>query len=389
MTDTGPAGPPEPRSRRAGAGQAGLLTTRRAETVAAGYRWATVESFSPLRAEWTALGEQVGHPFASYEWLSLWWTHFGDRRHRLVMVTARDSAGALAGIVALYRVRVGGLRVLRFVGHGPSDQLGPVVPAGSGLTGPALLSGALAHLGGHEVIYAEELAADQDWAAVLGAQRRRHVDSPVLELAGADWETLLASRSAHLRKKVRQAERALARGHQLHYRLATEPATLVADFAVLARLHNARWGGPTAFTDSTVAAFHRNFARVAAERGWLRLWFCELDGTPVAARYELRFANAAWAYNGGRNPDFDRAQVGFVLRNHTIRDATEAGLASYRFLRGDEAYKLRWATSNAGLDTVLAGRGPVGTAAVAAGTRLHAWSPRLASALRRTPADPN
>jgi CelD/BcsL family acetyltransferase involved in cellulose biosynthesis len=58
--------------------------------------------------------------------------------------------------------------------------------------------------------------------------------------------------------------------------------------------------------------------------------------------------------------------VGAVLLAHTIRDCVQAGVPRYLFLRGDEAYKLRFATFDPGLETVALGTGIGGRAAVAA-----------------------
>ncbi len=55
-----------------------------------------------------------------------------------------------------------------------------------------------------------------------------------------------------------------------------------------------------------------------------------------------------------------------MLLAHTIRDCVEAGMGRYLFLRGDEPYKFRFATSDPGLETVALGSGVAGRAGVAA-----------------------
>jgi CelD/BcsL family acetyltransferase involved in cellulose biosynthesis len=63
-----------------------------------------------------------------------------------------------------------------------------------------------------------------------------------------------------------------------------------------------------------------------------------------------------------------------------IRGALEDGLREYRFLRGDEPYKYRFADGDRGLETFAMARGPRGAAAAAAGA---AVSGRLAPVARR------
>ena len=57
----------------------------------------------------------------------------------------------------------------------------------------------------------------------------------------------------------------------------------------------------------------------------------------------------------------------------------EDGVREYRFLRGGEPYKSRWADRDAGLETVALGRGLRGRAVVAAPASVR----RLAAPLRQ------
>ncbi len=51
---------------------------------------------------------------------------------------------------------------------------------------------------------------------------------------------------------------------------------------------------------------------------------------------------------------------------HTVREAIADGIEEYRFLRGDESFKYRFATADPGLETIAAPRGVMGRAALAA-----------------------
>ena len=84
-------------------------------------------------------------------------------------------------------------------------------------------------------------------------------------------------------------------------------------------------------------------------------------------------------YQSGRDPAHDRDSVGFVLLCHTIRTALEDGVEAYWFLRGDEAYKGRFAEEDPGLQTTTVACSLRGGAAVA-GARIF---DRLPSPARR------
>jgi CelD/BcsL family acetyltransferase involved in cellulose biosynthesis len=188
----------------------------------------------------------------------------------------------------------------------------------------------------------------------------------VLEIATRDWDEFLAGRSAGLRKQVRYQERRLAREHDMRYRLIEDVEALPAALDTLFHLHGVRWGREGAPEFALAQAFHRAFAAGSLERGWLRLWLLELDGRAVAAWHGFRYGGADWHYQSGRDPAWDRYSVGAVLLAHTIRDCLQAGIPRYLFLRGDEAYKLRFATDDPGLETLALGTGLRGRAAVAA-----------------------
>jgi CelD/BcsL family acetyltransferase involved in cellulose biosynthesis len=343
---------------------------------AAGVTLETVGDLESLREDWTAAAERSGNIFATWEWAVTWWRHFGAGRPLLATI-CRDGDGRLLGVLPLYLATERPLRVLRFIGSGPADRQGPIcAPEDRPVVARALLEALAGRLPRWDLLLAERLPCEEGWDRLLGAEPIRREACPVLELAGRSWDELLASTSANFRQQVRSRERRLVRSHRLVYRLADDPARLTADVATLVGLHEARWGSAgSGALSARRRAFHEEFATHALRRGWLRLWFLELDGRPAAAWYGFRYGNAEWFYQGGRDPAYDRLSVGFVLMAHTIREAANAGLARYHLLRGDEAYKARFASADPGLSTAALVRGARGRAAVAAARRADALPP--------------
>ena len=327
-----------------------------------------VPNLDALGAEWDKLAERAGNLFATREWVSTWWRHYG-RGRELAVTACRDGAGGeLFAILPLYVASVRPLRALRFLGHGAGDRLGPIC-ASADVERTASALRRLLHGGAGpswHVLLAEELPADERWAALLHGLRLRSEASPVLRFEWDGFDDFLASRSRNFREQVRRRERKLTREHGLSYRLCEDPEALERDLTILFDLHEARWGEDSDAFDAGRRAFHRDFAATALRRGWLRLWIMELDGRPAAAWYGFRFAGAEWYYQAGRSPAFDRKAAGFVLLSHTIRAAMEEGMQEYKLLRGGEEYKGRFANADSGLETFATGRGAIGTVAAAA-----------------------
>jgi CelD/BcsL family acetyltransferase involved in cellulose biosynthesis len=302
--------------------------------------------------EWDQLAQRCGNVFATREWISTWWEVFAGRGS-LMFFACRGVDGRLVALLPMYVCPDGQKRELRFLGQQEADRLGPVCAPGDRLAAADAMRRAL-----HEsracfdVFVGDDLPEQDGWGAAIGARRVGRTSSPVLHADGRVWNAFLATRSANFRQQVRRRERRLARGYGLRYRLTEDAARLDADLDVLLHLHEGRWGRASRSFAGSRETFHRAFAAKALERGWLRLWIAELDGRAAAAWYGFRYGGAEWYYQAGRDRRYDELSIGFVLLAHTIRTALDDGVEEYRLLRGDEAYKMRFADGDAPLETV-------------------------------------
>jgi CelD/BcsL family acetyltransferase involved in cellulose biosynthesis len=335
-----------------------------------------------LRAEWSRLAQATQNVFSTWEWAAVWQRHLGADS-RMIIGVARDPAGAAVAIIPLYLQRTRPVRILRVIGAGPADELGPVAAPGDHAAAVAAMrrhiDGVLRRDG---IFLGERLRGDRDWVGELQASPITRAASPVLRINGASFDEFLAGRSRNFRSQVRRHWRALARDHRLVVRLCAEPDRLTGDMETLIRLHDARWGAQSSAFGAQRRGFHLEFARRAMERGWLRLWIMELGGTAVAAWYGLRFAGIETYYQAGRDPRCDSLHVGTVLLAHTIRSACEDGLQEYRFGLGGESYKSRFSEDDLGLKTVAVAHGVRGKAALTAVRAAMAGPEQLRGRLR-------
>jgi CelD/BcsL family acetyltransferase involved in cellulose biosynthesis len=338
-----------------------------------------VDSLDPLQGEWTRLAAADGNVFATWEWNDLWWRHYGRGRKLRVAVSRRDGV-EINAIVPLFAWSVRPLKILRLVGHGHGDRLGPICRSGDAKTAEQALRLAL----GAEpcdVFVGDWVAGDRDWAGVLRGRVVRRTGYPILRCPEGSWDELLATQSQRFRKSLRQRRNRLERDHDVSYRYA-DAATLGHDLDAAFGLHRARFGEEhTCLFCGDHELFQREFAALALERGWLRLLLLEVDGVPVGCKYGFFFQNAYFAYQSGRDPAWERESVGFLLEVESIRRTLEEG-ADYRFLGGEEQHKYRYPTEDPRLETVAAPasrRGRVAAAALDAVWRL----PGGKAALRR------
>jgi len=324
--------------------------------------------FDAAGEAWDDLAAASGNFFATREWLSTWYRHYGSGEP--LLVACRANGDRIAAILPLEVTTVHGARILRFLGHGPSDQMGPICErADVGTAARGLRRLLMRPPRRFHLFVGRHLSGADDWDSLLGASRLREVANPVLPLRGATWDELLGTFSSKLRKEIRYDVRRLERDHVVEYRRTEDAASLEGDLDELFRLHAAQWVDRSYFLGHQ--AFHREFAAIAQARGWLRLWIVEADGRPVAAKYNFRFGDAELSYQAGRDPDWRGPSLGLVNVANAMRASFEEGVREYRFLRGSERYKFRFPVTDAGLHTVALGHGALGRTALTAGAALE------------------
>jgi CelD/BcsL family acetyltransferase involved in cellulose biosynthesis len=318
-----------------------------------------LDSVSEARVDWARLQRTHDNVFGTWEWASAWWQTSGGSARPLVYAVRVPRRGVVA-LLPLYVAFDRGVRLLRFVGHGTGDQLGPIcAPADRPLAAEALRR-LTQSLGPRYVLLAEGLRGDEGWESALGGRLLARASFPIMTLHDESWDAWLNGKSGHFRRAARRYERALIRDHGLTFKRVTDPAELEAGLDALVRLHRARWGSRSAVFESPPRrAFYARWFPLALERDWLRLWLADAGGSTVAAWVGFRYGGVESYYQGGRDPAWDRTSVGLVLLLHTIREALADGVGEYRFLRGDEPYKRRLQTADPGVATLAVGAGPL------------------------------
>jgi CelD/BcsL family acetyltransferase involved in cellulose biosynthesis len=318
-------------------------------------------AFARLGGEWNALlaTSAADSLFLTWEWIATWWKIYCGKS-RLFVLTARSDDGQLVGIAPLKRTNrdVGGiwnLDLIEFIGYG-----GDVTPeyldfiVRSGHEAPVMAA------------FIDRLLADPR-PALLDlrpfAEQSANLAVLQLRLSGepgsvrcapesvcpqmtlpASLPLFMAGRSRNYRKTVKEAEHRIARDCPAHLRRSSTADELQTDFAALGTLHHRRWKGTSrAFRSPEYLEFHRRFSMSMLERGATRLYSLDHNGTPLASLYCFAYGSRYYYYQSGRNPDYPRHHLGLVLMDKVIQEAIKEGATVFDFLRGEEAYKFRWA----------------------------------------------
>jgi CelD/BcsL family acetyltransferase involved in cellulose biosynthesis len=315
------------------------------------------------RTEWASLAAASGNPFATVEWCEAWLEHAAAGARPRLFAALRQ--GEPVAIVPLVIVRGRYVRKARLLGYGAANELGPV-----GALEPA--AGALrlaleATRREWDVFHGESLPG-AGWPQRLGATLVLREGSPVVTGPWPSWDDYLATRSHNFRGELRRKERRLVE-QGLVARTISRQEDLRPGLDALFDLHRRRWGDEASPFFAGLEAFHRAFAEVAFERGWLRLRLVELDGRIVGVTHGFRFGASEWSYQFGRDPGLDHSSLGLIASAQAIREAFAEGAHEFKLGPGTQDYKLRFATGDPGLETVGIARGLRGRASLIAAKR--------------------
>ena len=327
---------------------------------------ASVTDFAGLAPEWNELLAEspADALFLTWEWLFTWWKHFGDGR-QLQLLTVRR-AGRLAALAPFALAAPQPLRLLparrQFLGSGVvgSDYLDVVIRPGEGEAVAAALAERCARDGWaldlaqarRGAAVSSELAprlAAHGWSALTSVA---HV-CPYIDLTDHTWESYLRSLGASHRANVQRRLRQIHQRFVVSFERVERSEELGPALDVLLDLHRRRWHerGSEAF-DARLEAFHRDFSRLALDRGWLRLYVLRLDDRPAAAFYGFSYGGRFLFYQSGFDPAFAAQSVGLVTMALTVRAALEEGAREYDLLHGHEPYKFLWARRTRVLERV-------------------------------------
>ena len=310
-----------------------------------------IGSLDEVADDWERLALASGNLFATPSWIECWSRHTPDFPKHTVYQACRRPDGSLAAILPLVLIEGRHVRKLRLAGFGAGWGLGPICA-------PEDLDSAYGALGralsvndeSWDAFFGDDLAATGR-AEQIGARLLYELPSPLVRLECPSWEEFLNSRAKRLRHETKRlSRRAQERG--LAFRLVEEEAELFAVLDVLFAQHLKRWGKHAAHWFAGRPQLHREFAREALSRGWLRLLVAEENEEIVGVSLGYRMGSSEWSYQASRKIATETSGLGLLVRAEKIKRALEDGVRYFWLGPGAQEEKLRFATDVAKLETV-------------------------------------
>lgn len=294
--------------------------------------------------------------FQTREWISSWWTSFARPDMQVHAIAAYDG-GELVGLAPLYRTsrRSFGLHVaeLRFLGEGPSDYNLFLIQDDAPEITDRLVAEMERELRNNTAIMLADVPQFSSLAFCLSARRGRTITDlrkvsdtpcPRLRLSGNSAGVAAILRKESLRRHYKALSK-IGPVSALHH---TTPGSIKALLPDLYRQHIARWSGtasPSLFLSPASRKFYESLADSLGREGKIILTELRAGERLAALHFGLRSGNEFIWYKPAFDPDLTRQGPGEVLLKVLIELARANDYSDFDFSRGDESFKMRFATS--------------------------------------------
>jgi len=307
-----------------------------------------------LSPAWRRLQQDgaVDTPFLTWEWFSAFAECPSLSRDCIVLLVNRPGSDTIGLLPLEITPGRGNTRTIRCAGTETlgADHLDVVAAPGDRDAVAAAVARHVARRLHWDLADFEGLARDGALARALGEElrsprfiRRRSTSEPVpiVTLRGPDAE---AVRNRLCRRSARGTKWAARAGGG--YSVVEDPADVGSLMESLMTMHNARFGERSeVFSTPDLRRFHVRAATRLAAAGLARIGRLFTSEGDIALEYVLLHDDRAFSYQSGFLPDGGHSP-GRTVMCRSILTAADEGRAEYDLLRGDEEYKLEYATGS-------------------------------------------
>ena len=315
----------------------------------------THQEFRDLNVEWNRLLSQSrsNTVFLTWEWQFTWWESFG---HDLYIVLIFQSR-CLIAILPFVKTRTMFIDSLKFIGADIySDYLDFIIKESfEKQVLDFFLKEFLKehqHIGRLELDNINERSPNLQYLSnsfPIGGFDLKLKEAricPYISLPES-WATYLSALSSHRRYAIKRNVKMMKKNFNVKVGVASTRDEIQRRLKHFMDLHQLRMNQlqrSGAFSEAAAVDFHKKLSARFFEKGYLKLYYLELDDAPVASLYLFKYHDAILFYLGGFDPDlrYYRYSPSSFLLGRAVADAIADGMNEFDFLRGEGEYKFRW-----------------------------------------------
>jgi O-antigen/teichoic acid export membrane protein/CelD/BcsL family acetyltransferase involved in cellulose biosynthesis len=311
----------------------------------------SISQVEKISNEWRTLYALIGRGvFGGYDRFHIWWKHLGvSEKITLHVVIARSSTGELKAVLPLVMHRIWGVRILEWAGHDVFDY-GNIL-AENELEAQAVWSFVRAH-GVYDIALIKDIHAQALSLGVLSRlmQMRRQRRNYYLTLDFVSGDAWLAQQSRKLRGDVRRkTEKMQVRG-KVAFHIYKKGKGFPSHVLDALYAQKEAWFSSRnmlgAFSHKGIKGFLHQLAAAADDRSELYLAWLTCNETIVACHMGFKRDGVLYLYHTTYHDDFSEFSPGNSIMIETIKSAIDERLGELDFMRGDEAYKQRFASGH-------------------------------------------
>ncbi len=154
------------------------------------------------------------------------------------------------------------------------------------------------------------------------------------------FEEYLAHRDSTLRNTIARKSKKFFANPVNRLEIITDVANVDRAMAAYSTVYLNSWKQPEPYPD-----FVPGWARICADRGWLRLGIAWVGDTPVAVQFWFVIEGQAFIFKLAYDEDYAGLSAGTVLTAHMFRHALDVDqVDEIDYLTGDDDYKKGWMT---------------------------------------------
>ncbi len=157
-----------------------------------------------------------------------------------------------------------------------------------------------------------------------------------LPCEGLAYDAFIAARDSKVRNTLSRKAKKLHASGRLE--IITDPADVERGMDAWDAIYNKSWKQAEPYPN-----FVRGWARLCAERGWLRLGLAHVEGRAIAAQLWFTIDRRAYIFKLAYDEDYAKWSAGTVLSAHMFEQALEQDkVVEIDYLTGDDTYKSAW-----------------------------------------------
>ncbi len=327
----------------------------------------TETEFRTLKPIWQQLitTSQTSSPFLTYEWISEWWATYHNRlkNPELKIIVLADSNQRLAILPLFVHQKkltpTSKFKVLQFMGteFESSDYLDIIAPETQKALYLQQIFSSPIFLKLIKSVDVLDLPNITDDASLLTSKKMieqiignrsylyRTKTCPYIELPQT-VDAFLQNLSRNLRSNLRRTQNKFNK-NGLTIEVVNNEQELDQAIRRLFELHGMRFAAKqanTKFVFEKRGVFHQRIAKIFLRNHWLQLYQIKDQRTVIGSLYCYKFGESMMYMQGGFDPSYHKFALGNLIILRAITDAIEMKYKIFDFMRGNEAYKARWAT---------------------------------------------